>query len=168
MLSPFVSPFALSLQINRGPTSLCGDWPLSDIFEQWPRETALQLASFAWPLTDEQEVTRLCQCSRACPRDVVLGEFTAAVRTINEGVHGVITLSIDLRDSDVPGVHARMDARRVMPLISLSSCPLVRLFRRAHIRLSAILLLERRSCRTAVPSGAFSSSSGVTVSTPRW
>ena len=49
---------------------------------------------------------------------MVVGEFTAAVREANERLHGVLTLSIDLRASLTPGVHACLDARIVLPMVS--------------------------------------------------
>lgn len=86
---------------------------------RWPPSVVTELASFQWPLTTEAEVKRLLVGTRHCrPRDVVVGEFTAAIREANERHHGVLTLSIDLRPSLTPGAHACLDARLVLPLVS--------------------------------------------------
>ena len=95
---------------------MCGDWPLADIGRRWAPAIAQELASFAWPLTALDEVRRLLRCKALRLRDVCAFEFTAAVRERNELVHGVPTLSIDLRPSLVPGIHACLDARAVLPL----------------------------------------------------
>ena len=85
---------------------------------RWPPEMAAELSTFHWPLSSEDEVRRLLLGTRLSrPRDVVVGEFTAAVRDANERLHGVLTLSIDLRASLTPGAHVCLDARLVIPMV---------------------------------------------------
>lgn len=101
------------------PTTLtirCGDWPMSDIARRWSAAIARELASFVWPLTSLDEVRRLLRSKEIRLQDVCAFEFTAAVRERNELVHGVPTMSIDLRPSLVPGIHVCLDARLVLPL----------------------------------------------------
>ena len=95
-------------------SQMCGDWPRSDIYARWPLAIAHELASFTWPITSLEELLRLLECEHASPSDVCGGEFTAAIRSENERVHGVVTLSVDLRASLVPGVHACLDMRLVL------------------------------------------------------
>ena len=109
--------FCTPLQITPTPQVCCGDWPLSDILSKWPATIATELATFTWPLTAASELARLFRCPHAAPIDFVLCEFTAAVRSANEVHHRVPTLSIDLRPSLIPGMHACMDPRDVMPLV---------------------------------------------------
>ena len=104
------------LQVPTPIALICGDWPLSDIGRRWPPSIARELASFVWPLTTLDEVQRLLRCKAVRLMDVCAFEFTAAVRDRNEQVHGSPTLSIDLRPSLIPGVHACLDARVVLPL----------------------------------------------------
>ena len=110
------APACLLSQAPRHLGVTCGDWLTSDIFARWPPPVALELASFQWPLTQVSEVTRLLSLRFTRVRDVVVGEFSGCVRTENERVHQCPTLSIDLRASVIPGVHACMDARRIIPL----------------------------------------------------
>ena len=96
---------------------MCGDWERASIFAAWPRDIALELASFVWPIREMPELLRLLTGLRyATPLSVCGGEFTATCRAENERVHGEVTLSVDLRASLVPGVHACMDMRLVLRL----------------------------------------------------
>ena len=95
-------------------SSMCGDWARNDILRSWPEPIALELITFVWPITSESELQRLLGLEHAAPVSVVGGEFTAAVRAENERVHREVTLSVDLRPSLVPGVHALLDMRLVL------------------------------------------------------
>ena len=57
------------------------------------------------------ELIRLLACPHASPVSVVGGEFTAAFRAENERFYGEVTLSVDIRASLIPGVHACLDMR---------------------------------------------------------
>ena len=93
---------------------MCGDWPRADIYAQWPKSIADELSSFVWPIEDVGELDRLFSCDHAQPMSVCGGEFTAACRAENERQHREVTLSVDLRRSLVPGVHACLDMRLVL------------------------------------------------------
>ena len=97
-------------------TLLCGDWPLSDICSKFSHAIAQELSSFRWPIDTKLEVERLLGLAHAAPTDIVGGEFTAAIREENARRHGCVTLSVDLRASITPGVHATLDLRLVLPL----------------------------------------------------
>ena len=77
---------------------------------------AVRLASFRWPLVEVAEVKRLLRYAECRVYDVAVCEFTGVVRTCNERLHGRPTLSVDTRTSLIPGVHACLDARLVLPL----------------------------------------------------
>ena len=64
--------------------------------ERWPDAMVNELRTFSWPLTTIEEVRRLFDCRYADPRDVVVCEYTAAVATANEAVHGELTLTIEV------------------------------------------------------------------------
>ena len=102
------------LQVCAAPDSHCGDWLRASILATWPSPIAEELASFIWPITDEEELTRLLFAEHAAPQDVVGGEFTASIRQENERIYQVVTLSVDYRHSLVPGVHACLDMRLVL------------------------------------------------------
>ena len=93
---------------------MCGDWARADIFRAWPEAVALELASFIWPIREVSELLRLLATRHATPVSVCGGEFTASVRAENERVYREVTLSVDLRDSLIPGVHACLDMRLVL------------------------------------------------------
>ena len=94
---------------------MCGDWERAAIFAAWPEAIAFELASFVWPITGMPELLRLLQgLQHATPVSVCGGEFSATCRAENERVHREVTLSVDLRASLVPGVHACMDMRLVL------------------------------------------------------
>ena len=100
---------------------MCGDWPRASIFASWPAPVAEELATFVWPIRTESELRRLFLCVAAQPVSVCGGEFTAATRSENERAHGEVTISVDFRESLVPGVHACMDMRLVLEMRSLTS-----------------------------------------------
>lgn len=95
-----------------------GQWPLSDIFMKWPACTAAELAAFRWPLSSEQEVKDLLAMRHSAPRALVAFEFTGAVREAYEKHwhYTKVALSVDRRDTLIPGPHAKLDARSVMML----------------------------------------------------
>ena len=93
-----------------------GDWALADIYSLWPLLIAEELASFIWPIRDIGELRRLFDCRHAVPVSVCGGEFTAVTRSLNEREHREVTISVDLRASLVPGVHACMDMRIVLQM----------------------------------------------------
>jgi hypothetical protein len=93
-----------------------GDWPVADIFLRWPNHIATRLATYQWPITTLGEAERLIADVILDVRDLVVCEFTAATRDANQRLHGVVTLSVDLRASLVPGVHACLDARVIVSL----------------------------------------------------
>jgi hypothetical protein len=93
-----------------------GDWLVADIFRRWPDHIAMRLATYHWPITTRGEAERLIADEVLNIRDLVICEFTAATREANQLRHGVVTLSVDLRASLVPGVHACLDARVVVSL----------------------------------------------------
>ena len=92
------------------------DWALADIYSLWPLLIAEELASFIWPIRDIGELRRLFDCRHAVPVSVCGGEFTAVTRSLNEREHREVTISVDLRASLVPGVHACMDMRLVLQM----------------------------------------------------
>ena len=112
------SPFRhLSEQVPRCPLpEMRGDWALADIYSRWPPLIAEELASFIWPIRDIGELRRLFNCRHAVPVSVCGGEFTAVTRSLNEREHHEVTISVDLRASLVPGVHACMDMRIVLEM----------------------------------------------------
>ena len=112
----YSTPAPAHSQVLAQPHLMCGDWAMADIFSRWPHAVAKALASFHWPLTTLEAVSRLLRCSQIGVLDVVVCEFSGAVRSCNERVYGRPTLSLDLRASLVPGVHACVDARLVIPL----------------------------------------------------
>ena len=76
---------------------------------------ALELCTFEWPIRLESELLRLLfGCMHATPVSVAGGEFTAVCRRANEQLYGEVTLSVDLRASVIPGVHACLDMRLVL------------------------------------------------------
>jgi hypothetical protein len=94
---------------------MCGDWERAAIFASWPQAIALELASFVWPIRELPELLRLLHdLQHATPVSVCGGEFTATTRVENERLHNEVTLSVDLRPSLVPGVHACLDMRLVL------------------------------------------------------
>ena len=106
----------LPMQVPARLPAMSGDWAVSDIFSRWPPLIARTLASFCWPLTEPSEVSRLLRSSQVGVVDLVICEFSGAVRDCNERRHGRPTLSIDLRASLIPGVHACVDARLVVSM----------------------------------------------------
>ena len=95
---------------------MCGDWARADIYAKWPIEIADELASFVWPIVELAELHRLFACKHAAPSSVAAGEFTAVCREENERVYFEVTISVDRRRSLIPGVHACLDMRLVLPL----------------------------------------------------
>jgi hypothetical protein len=77
---------------------------------------AVRLASYHWPLSTLEEARRLIDDPVLDIQDLIICEFTAATREANQRLHGVLTLSVDLRASRVPGPHACVDARVIVPL----------------------------------------------------
>ena len=106
----------LEFPLYSTPAILCGDWLLNDICTKWPREVARELASFQWPLTDMTELLRLLSCDYACPRHVVVCEFTTAISALLSVARGEVVLGVDERSALVPGVHACLDFRDVLAL----------------------------------------------------
>ena len=104
------------LTSSQVPLGYTGDWSREDIYSSWPEEIARELATFVWPITDMAEIERLLACTHASPVSAVGGEFTGACRVENERVHNEVTLSIDIRASLVPGVHACIDMRFILRL----------------------------------------------------
>lgn len=104
--------------VHAGVTLKAGRWPVWDIFARWPREVAVELAAFTWPLTSVQEVTALLASSCASPRALMAFEFTGAVRDAysKHWKHQRVALSVDLRGTLVPGPHAMIDVREVIML----------------------------------------------------
>lgn len=102
--------------LNKALEQKSGDWATAHIFQRWPPEIAIELASFTWPITEADELKRLCACSHAGPTAVVAFEFTAAVRCAYEAHWGFqqVALSVDVRRSLQPGPHACMDVRSVL------------------------------------------------------
>ena len=95
--------------------AMCGDWPRRDLVASWPSHVAAELATFSWPIRQEDELTRLLfGLAHASPVSVCGGEFTAQCRAENERVYREVTLSVDLRPSLIPGVHACLDMRLVL------------------------------------------------------
>lgn len=74
---------------------------------------ARELSTFDWPVTSERELARLLSCEHAAPTSLVGCEFTGAVREELTRVSGEVVLSVDLRASGCPGVHAILDLREV-------------------------------------------------------
>ena len=72
-----------------------------------------ELSSFVWPLRSLADVRRLLALPNAAPSDLVLCEASAVVRDANVRKHRRLTLSVDLRVSAVPGMHACLDALAV-------------------------------------------------------
>ena len=99
----------------RPPPVMCGDWALNDIYARYPPSVAQELSSFNWPIDSLGELDRFLALPHAAPRDLAGGEFTAVVREENTRVHACVTLSVDLRRSLIPGVHAQLDLRVVLP-----------------------------------------------------
>ena len=97
------------------PTPKCGDWDLHDIYSRFPPLVAQELTSFNWPIRSLAELERLLALPHAAPRDLAGGEFTGVVREENTRVHACVTLSVDLRETLIPGVHAILDLRLVLP-----------------------------------------------------
>ena len=97
------------------PPVMCGDWPLNDIYSRFPPLVAQELSSFNWPIDSPGELDRLLALPHGAPRDLAGGEFTAVVREENTRLYACVTLSVDLRRSLVPGVHAQLDLRVVLP-----------------------------------------------------
>ena len=94
---------------------MCGNWERAAIFAAWPEAIALELASFVWPIRELPELLRLLHdLHHATPVSVCGGEFSATTRALNEQLHNEVTLSVDMRDTLVPGVHACMDMRLVL------------------------------------------------------
>ena len=73
-------------------------------------EARAEFLSFAWPLRSLDEVRRLLRCKHIAPVNCSLFEFTGCVRVAREQ-QGFITISCDLRESLVPGMHVCCDAR---------------------------------------------------------
>ena len=96
------------------PPLKCGDWPLNDILSRFPPLVAQELSSFNWPIDSLAELERLLALPHGSPSDLAGGEFTGVVRDENTRVHACVTLSVDLRRSLVPGVHAILDLRLVL------------------------------------------------------
>ena len=108
---------ALPPQLERElPPLRCGDWPLNDILSRFPPLVAQELSSFNWPIDSLSELKRLLILPHASPSDLAGGEFTGVVRDENTRAHACVTLSVDLRHSLVPGVHAILDLRLVLRL----------------------------------------------------
>ena len=95
---------------------MCGDWRQSDILAMFGSVVGRELASFSWPIRTLPELRRLLSCAHAAPVDLVMCEFTGAVREANHALRGVVTLSVDVRTSLVPGVHACCDLLDVLGL----------------------------------------------------
>ena len=95
---------------------MCGDWPRADIFARWPRDIALELCSFAWPLITLDEVCRFFRCRHAAPQNIAGCEFTRAEAEAVELAHQEITVSVDPRHALKPGAHICMDLRAVLYL----------------------------------------------------
>lgn len=86
----------------------------NDLMEQ-DSETIKELASFQWPITTVEEFKRLLQCPHAAPTDLVGFEFSSAVRDalISRGRRAI---SVDRRDCETGGVHAKLDVLLVLDL----------------------------------------------------
>ena len=99
--------------LQRPPPLMAGDWSMGDIFRRWPPNVAVELASFAWPITTVTEFTRLLGCSNARPLALMGCEFTGATRDAYSRLHSRVAISVDRRRSLTPGPHAVMDLAAV-------------------------------------------------------
>ena len=139
-------------------TIRCGDWPMSDIARRWSAAIARELASFVWPLTSLDEVRRLLRSKEIRLQDVCAFEFTAAVRERNELVHGVPTMSIDLRPSLVPGGCALTSTTTFgRAMKTLTAARVARWWRDAAA--SSVIRMEAAASRTSSSTTAHTSPS---------
>ena len=104
-------PLSTSLRL------MCGEWSAASIAECYrthPRCSLVvaELASFVWPIVSNDELDRLLSLPNAAPTVLIGCEYSAALRSSCER-HGFIALSVDLRDTEVPGLHARMGLEAV-------------------------------------------------------
>ena len=115
LVAPSLSSLSSS-QVSAPSLEMCGDWPRADIFARWPRDIALELCSFAWPLITLDEVCRFFRCRHAAPQNIAGCEFTRAEAEAVELAHQEITVSVDPRHALKPGAHICMDLRAVLYL----------------------------------------------------
>lgn len=100
-----------------GVPIMCGDWSLASIAHHYHlhpccSRVVAELASFSWPIVSIDELDRLLALPHAAPTVLVGCEYSAALRSSYER-HGFIALSVDLRDTAVPGLHARLGLESV-------------------------------------------------------
>ena len=75
-----------------------GGWSLCE--REW--------ATFVWPISTVSEFVRLLACPHGAPTGIVVGEFTASIRTA-QAREGRIFISVDRRESLSGGIHCTCD-----------------------------------------------------------